>query len=270
MRRLGAGLGLLAVTLLFLLVLEPLPVHATSTLVQQNSNGAQSMPPITVTVSFPSAVASGDVVVVGLGSDAPFTMSVADSLGSSFAQALVANGPPPFPYNELTAAIYTATLSSSGTDTVMATFTGSCGGCTAHVAVFIFEVAGVATTSMATGSGNVGPSPPSPAAISTNPVSFAAGAFLIGMMTCPFCVITPGAGFTLTPVVQFSVAQYSTAGVSSPTTFPATRAASNQGWVEVGLALNPPSPIPEYPLGLPILAILMIVGYGLVRRRTRN
>ncbi len=29
-------------------------------------------------------------------------------------------------------------------------------------------------------------------------------------------------------------------------------------------------PIPEYPFGLPILAILTIIGYGLVRRRTRN
>jgi len=28
--------------------------------------------------------------------------------------------------------------------------------------------------------------------------------------------------------------------------------------------------IPEYPLGLPILAILTIIGYGLIRRRTRN
>lgn len=31
-----------------------------------------------------------------------------------------------------------------------------------------------------------------------------------------------------------------------------------------------PVSIPEYPLGLPILAILMIVGYGLVRRRNRS
>ncbi len=28
-------------------------------------------------------------------------------------------------------------------------------------------------------------------------------------------------------------------------------------------------PIPEYPLGLPILAILAVIGYGLIRRRTR-
>jgi hypothetical protein len=26
--------------------------------------------------------------------------------------------------------------------------------------------------------------------------------------------------------------------------------------------------IPEYPLGLPILAIFMVIGYGLIRRRT--
>ena len=30
------------------------------------------------------------------------------------------------------------------------------------------------------------------------------------------------------------------------------------------------APIPEYPFGLPLLAILTIIGYGLVRRRTRN
>ncbi|MGA2626096.1 MAG: hypothetical protein ABSF63_03415 [Candidatus Bathyarchaeia archaeon] len=28
-------------------------------------------------------------------------------------------------------------------------------------------------------------------------------------------------------------------------------------------------PIPEYPIGLPILAIFMIIGYGLIRRKTR-
>lgn len=30
------------------------------------------------------------------------------------------------------------------------------------------------------------------------------------------------------------------------------------------------TPIPEYPLGLPLLAILLVVGYGLVRRRIKN
>jgi hypothetical protein len=30
------------------------------------------------------------------------------------------------------------------------------------------------------------------------------------------------------------------------------------------------TPIPEYPLGLPILAVLTILAYGIIRRRTRN
>lgn len=29
-------------------------------------------------------------------------------------------------------------------------------------------------------------------------------------------------------------------------------------------------PIPEYPIGLPLLAIFVVIGYGLIRRRTRN
>ncbi len=41
-------------------------------------------------------------------------------------------------------------------------------------------------------------------------------------------------------------------------------------WVDVGLALSPVSapPIPEYPLGLPLLAIFLIVGYAVIRRNT--
>lgn len=31
-----------------------------------------------------------------------------------------------------------------------------------------------------------------------------------------------------------------------------------------------PAVVPEYPLGLALLAIFMIVAYGLIKRRTRN
>ncbi len=31
-----------------------------------------------------------------------------------------------------------------------------------------------------------------------------------------------------------------------------------------------PAPIPEYPLGLPILAILTVIAYGLIKRKTDN
>lgn len=36
------------------------------------------------------------------------------------------------------------------------------------------------------------------------------------------------------------------------------------------LTINATTPIPEYPVGLPLLAILTVIAYGLVRRRTRN
>jgi hypothetical protein len=38
----------------------------------------------------------------------------------------------------------------------------------------------------------------------------------------------------------------------------------------VTVTVNPAAPIPEYPLGLPLLAILMIIAYGVIKRRTRN
>lgn len=36
------------------------------------------------------------------------------------------------------------------------------------------------------------------------------------------------------------------------------------------LIVDPAPPIPEYPLGLPILTILTIIGYGLIRRREKH
>lgn len=39
--------------------------------------------------------------------------------------------------------------------------------------------------------------------------------------------------------------------------------------VQITVTVNPPL-IPEYPLGLPILAIFTIIAYGLIKRRTRS
>jgi hypothetical protein len=38
----------------------------------------------------------------------------------------------------------------------------------------------------------------------------------------------------------------------------------------LGTAPSAPSPIPEYPLGLPLLAIFMVLAYGLIKRRMSN
>jgi hypothetical protein len=57
---------------------------------------------------------------------------------------------------------------------------------------------------------------------------------------------------------------------SSPVTMTWTTIAEISGWMQVAVALTPQQPaiVPEYPLGLPLLAVFMIVGYGLIRRRT--
>ncbi|MGP8069360.1 MAG: hypothetical protein ACLP5V_05675, partial [Candidatus Bathyarchaeia archaeon] len=51
-----------------------------------------------------------------------------------------------------------------------------------------------------------------------------------------------------------------------------TQDPSHTLWSLVAVPLIPVTtpPIPEYPLGLPILAILTILAYGTLRRRTRN
>jgi hypothetical protein len=278
-RRVTAGFGLLVVLFMFLLVLEPLPVHAAATVVQQSSNGnaffnpPTSSPVVMVTLS---SVTSGDVLVVGVGWRGTVT-SITDTLHSSFSLAASMTGG-----QNGNAAIYIATLSSSGPDTVTSEFSipppmPSCGGiCGAEIAVYVYEVAGVTTTGAATATGGVG----SGDSVSTSTmVSFQPGAFLLGMTTTCNCSATPGAGFTFSPqpppphdITGYpSYAEYSDP-VSSPTTFPATLSYGTfyTGWVEAGIALNPTSPIPEYPFGLAVLAIFMIIAYGVVRRRIRN
>jgi hypothetical protein len=56
---------------------------------------------------------------------------------------------------------------------------------------------------------------------------------------------------------------------SSVTMTWATSTVTLVGWIQVAVALTPPAVVPEYPLGLPLLAVFMIVGYGLIRRRTK-
>ncbi len=103
---------------MFLLVLMPLPVHAAATLVQQNNNDCVSCSPLSV--SFPSNVASGDVVVVTVLVTSGTLNSIADTLLSSFTQTAS------FSSSFCSACyIYYATLTSSGADTINLTPTAS-------------------------------------------------------------------------------------------------------------------------------------------------
>ena len=131
--------------------------------------------------------------------------------------------------------------------------------------VYAYEVSGVSTVGLAIGTGSG-----SGTIASTSTVSFTAGAFLLGFNIHDSGVsVTAGSGFTLNnDVIGISAAEYADP-VSSPTTFPAILSGS-VNWAEAGIALNPTlvPPISEYPLGLPLLALLATVAYGVVRRRT--
>lgn len=195
--------------------------------------------PCSVSISFQSNVASGDVVLVGLQypADSP-PSSVTDSLGSSYNQAVATAIIPPG--NQPAAAIYDATLDSNGANTVTVDFPTH-----SLVSVYIFEVRGVTTTGVETGSGigtfygQISTNP--------NPVSFPTGAFLLGMMASLLCespqLAAAGTGFTLVNENSgpyLSGAEYSTSGVSSPTFFPATQSGLCINiWAEVGAAFNP-------------------------------
>ena len=214
-----------------LLAVALLPVHAASAVVQQNNVGCFSCSS-TLSVSFTSNVASGDVIVAGVVvAGASFTLSsLSDSLSSSFTQAVTStNAPPPTIY------IFYATLSSSGADVITATFSAAA----PAESIYIYEVSGVRTTAVAnaTGSG-VGTS------ISTSePISFQTGAFLLGIIgTNSFGgTATAGAGFNLSTNnfgTGITYAQYSTSGVSSPTSFQASTN-SAVSWSEAAIALMP-------------------------------
>jgi len=222
---------LFGLSVALLLVLAVFPAHAASVLVQQNNAGCFGCSSA-LSVSFKNGVAYGDVIVVGVAiGDASFTLSsLTDSLGSNFTRAVVSNGTlPPIVY------IYYATLSTSGSDVITATFSAAA----PAESVYIYEVSGVTTARTATGSGSgTGTS------ISTkSAVVFETGAFLLGVIgTNGFGgTTTQGPGFSLSANnfgSDIAFAQYSLSGVASPTSFPA-RSNAPVTWVEDAIALMP-------------------------------
>jgi hypothetical protein len=82
----------------------------------------------------------------------------------------------------------------------------------------------------------------------------------------------PGLGTTAAYVSNLINSELFAAASSAPAASPVTLSwvYTSSDWAMGGVALMPPAIIPEYPLGLPLLAIFMVFAYGLIRRRTRN
>lgn len=277
------GLTLVTVAFLSLFLLQVLPVHAGSTLVQENNGGCKTCSSSTISVSFLSNVVSGDLLVVGViigtgGHPAGTVMTISDTLGSTFIQAVSVIGVQTVPI----IFIYYATAPSSGADTVSVTFTSL----TTHHNLYLYEVAGVLTTPAGTATGT-NPAGTATASMSTSTsVSFQAGAFLLGVAASnnggP---ATQGSGFTLSSDKSGSdilnAGEWATSGVSSPTNFPM---ASPQltNWAEAGIAFDSGAavggeilPVDQLRVLLPWLALVAVLGVVgvetfVVHRRKKN
>ena len=89
--------------------------------------------------------------------------------------------------------------------------------------------------------------------------------------------LTAGSGFSLITsqngglASEFKTVSATQSGLSVPFTMTDHSSESGTDWSMIGDAVQaastPTPPIPEYPYGLTLLAILLVIGYGLVRRR---
>ncbi len=108
---------------------------------------------------------------------------------------------------------------------------------------------------------------------------------ILGMVADDFFsdTLTAGSGFSLIAVqnggtaAEFKVVSTTQSGLSVSFTISHQDSESGANWAMIGDAVQAPAvtsttttsapPIPEYPYGLVLLAILLVIGYGLVRRR---
>ena len=264
MQILGKVKALLLTLVLFssFLLGSPLSNGVTGGPLVQQASGGCSTCSISSVASFGGDVNGGDLLVVGvstffaIGSSPPYTVTVTDTLGSTYTSAVNQCNNPGYAN---CASIFYATAPSTGTETV--TVTVNNGADPMSIDIFIYELHGVTTAGATTGTGYgggtlLGATPGSGSgasltpsiSISTSPVSFSAPFFLLGVVNIDEAVdppspFTPGAGFTASNPSGSAdgFAQYALGGVASPTTFPGTLSISTPYWTEVALALSPPS-----------------------------
>ena len=204
---------------------------ASSPLIQQNNNGCFGCATATPTISFASQVTSGNVIIVAVALfdfNSPYgVFTVSDTLGTTFTEVThVCNSPA---YANC-AGIAVGTAAATGSDTLTLNFVTT----PDQDDIFIYDLSGVSTSGLTSGTGQGSSSP-----ISTSSTAFSAGSFLVGVTDLLNSgTFSAGAGFTASTESsgdQLGYAQYSTSGVSSPTTFPASTTGST--WAEAGVAL---------------------------------
>jgi fucose permease len=82
---------------------------------------------------------------------------------------------------------------------------------------------------------------------------------------------TAGPSFTIIKSDGIAAAEYEVVSSTQSALTVTINFGGSAGWLMFGDAVQAaPPPIPEYPIGLPVLAIFMIVTYSLIRRRTKT
>jgi hypothetical protein len=266
----AAGVGLLLVMFMFLLVLEPLPVHASTPIVfdsyaTNNCKGCTSL-------SWSHTVGSGSngILIVGLSG---FKNDPASSVTfGTKSLSLVGNH---VGYANVNVELWSLLNPPTGTDTITVTLSGN--NFLAGGSVSYFNVAGTGTVASADDGGTTGTTA-SVTVSSSNTgdlVVDTLGAYNFGLSTV---TASQGSGqsqrwnsgpLNALPVPAFFVGGGSDKPASSPVTMTWSFSPSSY-WSLIAVPLIPATIIPEYPLGLSILAIFMMITYGLIKRRTRN
>jgi hypothetical protein len=243
--------------------------HASGTVVQEAQNFCEPVSsPYDCTLNFSSDVSTGDVIVVGIvDTQGAYTlMSVTDSFGSTYSAAVPAqssscysnSGP-----SGICQMIYYATVPS---------ITSSTGSVTVEwnsittLYVFAFDVSGISGSSPSTGSGYDHGVEAS--TMTTSSVSYSSEGFLlaIGATYNGYSAdgASAGTGFSLVNLGNsnpYAFGEYSTSGVSSPSTFPMSLTTSDY-WSESSVAFNTVSAVPDLPYGvLPFLVVLPVLYY---------
>ncbi len=275
-RRGTAGLGLLLILFMFLLVLMPLPVHASTSIVFDSSGTNNCSACVSLMWSHTVGSGSNGILIVGISAVPDAAPATSVKFGAT---SLTFVGDHTSATHNVHVELWSLLDPPSGTATMITVTYSSITPLTIiGGSVSYFNVAGTGTVASAdqpsgtvdTGSVLVSGSSSGDLVVDTLAVLDVAE----GIAASP-----TGPGQTAHWISALSSPFFVGAGSDQPASSPVTMSwsfSSHHGgdiyWSLIAVPLTPftAPPIPEYPLGLPILAILTIIGYGLVRRRSRN
>jgi hypothetical protein len=256
---------------MFLFVLEPLPVHGSSTIVFDFSPATTKCVSLCSSLTWSHTVGSGSnrILIVGLSS----SVSASPPSVTFGAASLTLLGNHADAFTNVQVELWSLLNPPIGTATIRVTFSSPIE-IVVGDSVSYFNVAGTGTVASADDGGPVSSS--ASVAVSGSSSGDLVVDTLALFSTSGSTTGSPGSGQTSRwnsgPIFLTGTDYFAGAGSDKPDSPPVTMSWSFSNpslWSLIAVPLTPAGPpIPEYPLGLPILSIFMIVGYGLIRRKT--